>query len=101
MSYEARARLPGLHRGSGLTDREVAAATGLRLTYRREISKNPCTPGQLRTAEAAGGPALINRALWDAAKIVRTKYARRHRGPVSRRTYALATLLRWPPAAAA
>jgi hypothetical protein len=68
MSFEARARLPGLHRGSGLTDREVAAATGLRLTHRREISKNPCTPGQLRTAEAAGGPALISMALWDAAR---------------------------------
>jgi DNA invertase Pin-like site-specific DNA recombinase len=79
---------------SGLTDREVAATTGLRLTHVREILKNPVYVGQLRTGEVSGGPALIPKALWDEVSVVRSRYARRHRGPVTRKTYALATLLR-------
>lgn len=78
---------------SGLTDREVAVATGLRLTHVREVLKNPVDIGQLRTGEASGGPALVPKTLWDEVSVVRTRYARRHRGPVMRKTYALATLL--------
>jgi hypothetical protein len=78
---------------SGLTDREVAAAVGLRLTHLREILTNPVYLGQLRTGEASGGPALISPALWDQTMVVRSRYARRNRGPVSQRTYALSTLL--------
>jgi hypothetical protein len=40
----------------------------------------------------SGGPPLVTLALWDEAA-VRAKYSRRHRGPVSQRTYALSTLL--------
>ena len=79
---------------SGMTDREVAAATGLKLTHMREILGNTVYIGQLRTGEASGGRELISQALWDEVMVVRSRYARRHRGPVSQRTYALATLLR-------
>lgn len=77
---------------SGLTDREVAVATGLKLTHVREVLKNPVYIGQLRTGEASGGPALVPKTLWDEVSVVRTRYARRHRGPVMRKTYAPATL---------
>jgi DNA invertase Pin-like site-specific DNA recombinase len=78
---------------SGMTDREVAVAVGLKLTHVREILNNPVYFGRLRTGEDSGGPPLVTRALWDAVAVVRGKYSRRHRGPVSRRTYALSTLL--------
>ena len=78
---------------SGLTDREVAVALGLKLTHMREILKNPAYIGQLRTGEPSGGPALITPDLWDKVAVVRTRYARRNRGRVSQRTYPLSTLL--------
>ena len=78
---------------SGMTDREVAVAVGLKLKHLREILKNPVYSGRLRTGEESGGPLLVTRALWDSVTVVRGKYSRRHRGPVSRRTYALSTLL--------
>jgi DNA invertase Pin-like site-specific DNA recombinase len=78
---------------SGLTDREVAAAIGVRLTHLREILTNPAYLGQLRTGEASGGPALIPTPLWDQTVVVRSRYSRRNRGPVSQRTYPLSTLL--------
>ena len=78
---------------SGLTDREIATDLGLKLTHLREILKNPVYVGTLRTGETSGGPALVSRELWDKAAVVRSRYARRNRGPVSQRTYPLATLL--------
>ena len=78
---------------SGLTDREVAVAVGLKVTHLREVLRNPIYIGRLRTGEPSGGPALVSQALWDEVVVVRSRYARRHRGPVSQRTYALATLL--------
>ena len=78
---------------SGLTDREIATDLGLKLTHLREILKNPVYVGMLRTGETSGGPVLVPRELWDKAAVVRSRYARRNRGPVSQRTYPLATLL--------
>jgi len=78
---------------SGLSDREAAAGTGLKLTHLREILKNPVNIGHLRTGEPSGGPALIPKALWDQSTVVRSRYARRNRGPVSQRSYPLSTLL--------
>ncbi len=78
---------------SGLSDRDVAADAGLKLTHVREVLKNPIYIGQLRTGEAAGAPALVSRDLWDRVVVVRSRYARRNRGPVSQRTYALSSLL--------
>ena len=78
---------------SGLTDREVATALGLKLMHVREILKNPVYVDTLRTGDTSGGPVLISRSLWDQASVVRSRYARRNRGPVSQRAYPLATLL--------
>jgi DNA invertase Pin-like site-specific DNA recombinase len=91
-------KAPLVHRAfelsaSGLTDRQVAAAVGLKLTHLREILTNPVYLGHLRTGEASSGPALVSRALWDKVVVVRSGYARRNRGPVSQRTYPLSTLL--------
>ena len=73
--------------------RFVAADVQLRLTHVREILKNPIYIGQLRRGEKAGAPPLISQALWDQVVVVRSRYARRNRGPVSQRTYPLSTLL--------
>ena len=45
---------------SGMTDREVAVAVGLKLTHVREILKNPVYIGRLRTGEDSGGPPLVS-----------------------------------------
>ena len=63
------------------------------MSHLREIIKNPVYIGQLRTGEQSGGPALISPSLWDQAIVVRSRYARRNRGAVSRRAYPLSNLL--------
>ena len=78
---------------SGLTDREVAAAVDLRLTHLREVLTNPVYRGTLRTGEPSGAPTIITDAVWDQVQVVRSRFARRYRGAVTRRTYPLATLL--------
>ncbi len=79
---------------AGHTDREVAAAVGLRLTHVRELLTNPFYVGRLRdNSESALGP-LVDRAIFDKVQALRGRYSRRHRGSVHRRSYALSMLLR-------
>ena len=77
----------------GLTDSQVAAEVGLKLTHLREILTNRFYVGELRDGSAALVPAAITPALWDRVQVVRGQFARRHRGPVTYRPYVLSSLL--------
>ncbi len=74
---------------SGATDREVAAATGLKETHVGEILTNPVYAGRLRTGEALGIAALIDPALWSAVQAARERRRTRAPGRIVKRQYAL------------
>jgi DNA invertase Pin-like site-specific DNA recombinase len=77
----------------GMTDREVAAKVGLRLTHVREVLTNPFYAGWLSDDSPSALGALIEPAIWDKVQALRSRYSRRHRGSVHRRQYALSGLL--------
>lgn len=74
---------------TGATDREVAAATGLKETHVGEILTNPVYAGRLRTGEALGIAALIDPALWSAVQAARERRRTRAPGRIVKRQYAL------------
>jgi hypothetical protein len=78
---------------AGLTDREVAGATGLALKHVAEILTNPFYIGRLWSGEPSALGALVDPSTWDHVQELRARYSRRHRGSVSRRQYALGGLL--------
>lgn len=78
---------------AGLTDRQVAAQIGLRLTHVREVLTNPFYAGRLRDGSPSALGPLIAPATWDKVQTLRARYGRRHRGSVRRRQYALSGLL--------
>jgi DNA invertase Pin-like site-specific DNA recombinase len=77
----------------GLTDRQVATETGLRVTHLRELLTNRFYLGELQDGSAASVTPAINGELWDRVQVVRGQFARRHRGPVRYRPYVLSSLL--------
>ena len=78
---------------AGLTDRELAAATGLAPTHVAEVLTNPFYAGRLRTGEPSALGALVDVGTWEHVQAMRARYSRRHRGSVNRRQYGLAGLL--------
>ena len=78
---------------AGLTDRQVAAEVGLRLTHVREVLTNPFYSGRLRDGSPSALGALVDPTTWDKVQTLRARYGRRHRGSIRRRQYALSGLL--------
>ncbi len=78
---------------AGLTDRQVAAEVGLRLTHVREVLTNPFYVGKLRDGSPSALGALIEPAIWNKVQALRGRYSRRHRGSPRRRQYALSMLV--------
>lgn len=77
---------------SRLTDREVAAATGLGLFTIRGMLTSPLYVGRLRTGERAHWPAIIPVELWEQVQAVRARRRTRDGRPGRRRSYALTML---------
>jgi DNA invertase Pin-like site-specific DNA recombinase len=76
-----------------LTDREVAAATGLGLYTVRGILTSPLYAGRLRTGERGHWAPIVAPALWEEVQAVRARRRTRDRpGPGIRRAYALTML---------
>ncbi len=78
---------------AGLTDREVAGATGLALKHVAEILTNPFYIGRLWSGEPSALGPLVDPSTWDHVQELRARYSRRHRGAVTRRQYGLGGLL--------
>lgn len=78
---------------AGMTDREVAANVGLRLTHVREVLTNPFYAGWLSDGSKSALGTLIEPVIWDKVQALRSRYSRRHRGSIHRRQYALSGLL--------
>ena len=74
---------------TGATDREVAAATGLKETHVGEILTNPVYAGRLRTGEALGIAPLIDAGLWSRVQTARERRRTRMPGRIVKRQYAL------------
>ena len=80
--------------GAGWTDRDVAAATGLRLKHVAELLTNPFYVGQLTDGSASVLGELVGPELWKRVQALRSRYSRRHRGRVvNARRYALSGIL--------
>lgn len=80
--------------GAGMTDRDVAAATGLALKHVAELLTNPFYAGRLRDGSASVLGELVDRELWERVQSLRSRYSRRHRGRVvNARRYALSGIL--------
>lgn len=75
-----------------LTDREVAAATGLGLFTVRGILTSPLYVGRLRTGERAHWPPVVDPALWEEVQSMRSRRRTRDGRPGRRRPYALTML---------
>lgn len=82
---------------AGLTDRDVAAATGLAMKHVAELLTNPFYAGRLRTGEPSALGPLVEVATWEQVQAFRARYSRRNRGSVNRRQYALAGILACGP----
>jgi len=79
---------------SGLTDREVAAATGLKLKHIAEILTNRFYRGQLRDGSASAMGPLVDVATWEHVQELRGRFARRSPGqPARHHPYPLAKIL--------
>ena len=76
---------------AGITDREVAEQTGLKKAHVAEILTNRFYIGEL--SDGSRRQATVDRQTWDAVHARRGTYARRHSGPITRRTYVLSALL--------
>jgi DNA invertase Pin-like site-specific DNA recombinase len=77
----------------GMTDAEVAEATGLAFYTARGILTNRFYIGQLRDGTPTRVPAVIDANTWDRVQLVRSRYTRRHPGrPATRRPYPLSML---------
>lgn len=74
----------------GLTDREVAARSGLRKTHVSEILTNPIYTGVVRDGRRS---AVIDDLLWEHVREQRARHAHRHPGPTTCRQYLWAGLL--------
>ena len=74
---------------TGATDREVAAATGLKETHVGEILTNPVYAGRLRTGETLGIAPLIDAGLWSRVQAARERRRTRAPGRIVKRQYAL------------
>jgi len=78
--------------GARLTDREVAAATGLGLFTVRGILTSPLYVGRLRTGERAHWAPVVDVMLWETVQAVRARRRTRDGRPGIRRPYALTML---------
>jgi DNA invertase Pin-like site-specific DNA recombinase len=77
----------------GMTDAQVAEATGLPFYTARGILTNPVYIGRLRDGTATRVPAVIDQLTWDRVQLARSRFSRRHPGrPTTRRPYALSML---------
>lgn len=80
--------------GAGMTDRDVAAATGLRLKHVAEILTNEFYVGRLTDGSPSALGELVEAELWARVQSLRSRYSRRHRGRVvNARRYALSGIL--------
>lgn len=75
-----------------LTDREVAAATGLGLYVVRGMLTSPLYVGRLRTGERAHWAPVVDPALWETVQAIRSTRQTRDGRPPVRRSYALTML---------
>lgn len=75
-----------------LTDREVAAATGLGLFTVRGLLTSPLYVGRLRTGERAHWQPVVDPALWETVQAIRDTRRTRDGRPATRRPYALTML---------
>jgi hypothetical protein len=69
----------------GLTDREVAARSGLKKTHVSEILTNPFYNGVL--SDGNRRPPVIDGGLWEQAQGMRSRHSHRHPGPATYRQY--------------
>ena len=80
--------------GAGWTDRDVAAATGLRLKHVAELLTNAFYVGRLSDGSPSALGELVDPELWARVQSLRSRYSRRHRGRVvNARRYALSGIL--------
>ena len=75
-----------------LTDREVAAATGLPLFTARGMLTSPLYVGRLRSGERAHWAPVVSPVLWEAVQAIRATRRTRDGRPSVRRAYALTML---------
>jgi DNA invertase Pin-like site-specific DNA recombinase len=76
----------------GLTDREVAARSGLKKTHVSEILTNPFHNGVL--SDGNRRPPVIDDGLWEQAQGMRSRHSHRHPGPTTYRQYLWSGLIR-------
>ena len=79
--------------GAGQTDRDVSAATGLRLKHVAEILTSRFYIGELSDGSPSVLGELVDRRLWERVQALRSRYSRRHRGATRRRHYSLTGIL--------
>lgn len=75
-----------------LTDRDVAARTGVSLYTVRGMLRNPLYAGRLPDGSSTRFAALVEPALWNEVQDVRERRSRRDGRPAIRRPYALSML---------
>jgi DNA invertase Pin-like site-specific DNA recombinase len=75
----------------GLTDREIAARSGLHKTHVSEIMTNAIYNGLLRDGNRR--VAIIDDLLWSQVQEMRSRHSHRHPGPTTCRQYLWAGLL--------
>ena len=79
---------------AGATDREVAAATGLKLRHVSEILTNRFYRGELTDGSASVLGPLVDVEIWERVQVLRGRFARRHPGhPARHHPYPLAKIL--------
>jgi DNA invertase Pin-like site-specific DNA recombinase len=77
---------------TGLTDRQIAQHVGRKKTWVAEVLTNPIYRGELTDGSQRRLP-LVTIDLWNRVQEQRSRYARRHTGNVTKRTYPLSGLL--------
>jgi DNA invertase Pin-like site-specific DNA recombinase len=76
----------------GLTDREIAARTGLKKTHVSELLTNAIYNGVLRDGNRR--PPIIDDSLWTQVQEMRSRHSHRHPGPATYRSYLWSGLIR-------
>ena len=76
----------------GLTDREIAARSGLHKTHVSEIMTNAIYNGVLRDGNRR--VAIIDDLLWSQVQEMRSRHSHRHPGPATYRSYLWSGLIR-------
>ena len=77
---------------AGLTDRDVATATGLTIHVVRGMLRNPLYAGVLPDGRPTTFPPIVSSALWNDVHAARERRRTRDGRPAKRRPYALSML---------